>query len=308
MKLAQIIEIISQILFHLKDYTIEILPSLFIGFLLSGIVHEFLPQSIAEKYLNKKGVLPIFYVTIIGIILPVCCLGSLPIAVTFRKKGMPLGPILAFLVATPATSISSILVTLSFLGIWFTIYLCTTVILMGLIIGLIGNLLPYQKIEKVSEHCPMCEEGDHKKHFHHSKKNISQRIVSVLSYGFIDLPKEMGLEIILGIILAAIISSISPIKYLIKNYLSGWFGYVFALVFGLLMYICATASVPLVDAFINQGMNKGAGLILLIAGPVTSYGTILVLKKEFGLKILLFYIATISIISLISGFIYSLIM
>ncbi|MEE8396643.1 MAG: DUF6338 family protein, partial [bacterium] len=42
-----------------------------------------------------------------------------------------------------------------------------------------------------------------------------------------------------------------------------------ALVFGLVMYICSTASVPMVHAFITQGMSAGAGLILLIAGPVT---------------------------------------
>jgi len=49
------------------------------------------------------------------------------------------------------------------------------------------------------------------------------------------------------------------------------FGYLFSLIFGLLMYICSTASIPLVHAFIAQEMNIGAGMVLLLVGPVTSW-------------------------------------
>ena len=94
---------------------------------------------------------------------------------------------------------------------------------------------------------------------------------------------------ILGIILAAIVATVAPIGLWIKNNLTGMLGYLFALVFGLVMYICSTATVPLVDAFIKQGLGIGAGMVLLLAGPITSYGTILVLKKEFGIKILTIY-------------------
>jgi len=73
------------------------------------------------------------------------------------------------------------------------------------------------------------------------------------------------------------------------------------------MYICSTATVPLVDAFIKQGLNIGAGMVLLLAGPITSYGTIPVLKKEFGLKILSIYLLFISAGSLALGYIFSLI-
>jgi len=73
------------------------------------------------------------------------------------------------------------------------------------------------------------------------------------------------------------------------------------------MYICSTASVPLVHAFISQGMNIGAGMVLLIVGPVTSWGTILVLRKEFGGKILLTYLAVISAIALALGYCFSII-
>jgi len=74
-----------------------------------------------------------------------------------------------------------------------------------------------------------------------------------------------------------------------------------------LMYICSTASVPLVHAFISQGMNIGAGMVLLLVGPVTSWGTILVLRKEFGGKILLAYLMVIAIMALVLGWCFSMI-
>ena len=276
------------------------------GFLLSGIIHEFVPQTVVDRYFRKKNIASILALTLVGIFLPICCFGSLPIAIGFRKKGVALGPILAFLVATPATSVTSILVTWRLLGLGFMLYLCGTVILMGLVIGIIGNLLPAQSVETVSAVCTMCEEGEHKNHHHHSQ-TIRDRLISVFSFGFIDLPKEIGGELVIGLFLAALVASFNPLKLFIKSYLAGGWGYLFALVFGLLMYICSTASVPLVHAFLTQGLNIGAGMVLLLVGPITSYGTILVIRKEFGTKILLVYLGVISLFSLIAGYFFSLI-
>lgn len=290
---------------HLLHYTRDVFPSLFLGFLLSGVIHEFVPQSLVDRYFSRKNISSIIYVTLAGIFLPVCCFGSLPIAVGFRKKGVPLGPILAFLIATPATSLTAILVTWRLLGFGFTLYLCLTVILMGVIAGIIGNFLSFPEMVPANVTCVMCDEGEHKNHQHHSV-NIKDRLTSVLTFGFIDMPKEIGLEVLIGLVLAALVASFTPLGMIIQNYLTGISGYLFAWVFGLLMYICSTASVPLVHAFINQGLNIGAGLVLLLVGPITSYGTILVIRKEFGSKILLIYLGIITSISLLAGYLFSL--
>ena len=82
--------------------------------------------------------------------------------------------------------------------------------------------------------------------------------------------REIKPEIFLGLVLAALVSTIAPVGEFVGNYFSGGLGYLFSLIFGLAMYICSTASVPLVHAFVSQGMNIGAGMVLFIAGPVTS--------------------------------------
>jgi hypothetical protein len=54
-------------------------------------------------------------------------------------------------------------------------------------------------------------------------------------------------------------------------------------------------------------MNIGAGMVLLLVGPVTSWGTILVVRKEFGGKTLLLYLVVISIMALALGYSFSII-
>ncbi len=281
-------------------YAYEVIPALVIGFFISGIVHELVPEDKVIKYLGSKGLKPIIYSTIIGTFLPVCCWGSLPIAVSFYKKGASLGPILAFLVATPATSISALLVAYSVLGLGFTIYIFFAVIIMGVSIGIVGSAIKYTPRHNVKITCPHCElNPEHEKT--HKKKTLKEKTIDAMKYAYIELPKEIGLELFIGLLLAALVATYLPLGHLISAYLSGWFGYVFSVVFGLLMYICSTASVPLIDSLMKQGMNHGAAMTLLLIGPVASYGTMLVLRKEYGMKILLAFLSVLIISSVLLG-------
>ncbi|MFH0876875.1 MAG: permease [Candidatus Omnitrophota bacterium] len=292
-------------LFNIQHYLKEVAPALAIGFLLSGITHEFIPQTWVERNLGNKGFRGILLSTLVGTLLPICCLGSLPVAIGFYKKGAKLGPVLAFLVATPATSISALLVTYRILGLQFAVYIFFAVILMGVVIGLVGNRLSYvRKIKDEPEVCPHCNE---KAHSCPHKKDPWCRTKSVLKYAYIEMPREIGLETLIGIFLAAFVASSVPLGELIKRYLSGPAGYGFSLIFGLLMYICSTATVPLADAFFQQGMQIGAAMVLMLVGPITSFGTILVMRKEFGTRILFIYLGLVSIMSLLFGLLYSLI-
>jgi len=332
---------IIQFFIVFKDYLIEVLPFLGIGFLLSGLIHEFAPTQWVERHLGGKGIKPLLYSTLVGTALPICCIGSLPVAVSLHQKGARLGPVLAFLVATPATSITALLVCYALLGIKFTAFIFFAVILMGLVMGLVGNLIKVKpkafasqneqlaidpvcgmnvemgkaiKTEYNGEtyyfcctHCQQAFESRPAEYLETYSKNIAHRLKHVFKYGFVDMVKEIGPELLLGLALAALVAAITPVGRFVGDYLGGGFGYLFSLVFGLMMYICSTASVPMVDAFISQGMNIGAGMVLLLVGPVTSWGTILVLRKEFGGKTLLTYLVVISVMAVALGWCFSII-
>ncbi|MCG8432349.1 MAG: permease [Candidatus Omnitrophica bacterium] len=288
-------------------YFREIIPPLAFGFLASGIIHEFIPQNWVGNYLGKRGIKPLLYATLLGTVAPVCCWGSLPIAVSFHKKGASMGVIFAFLVATPATSVSALLVAWRFLGAAFTAYIFCAVIVMGLVMGAIGNFFRVTP-RVVNKHvhtgdggdCPGCLAAGR-------KPALSRRIISVLRYAFITMPREIGLEIVIGIALAALVSAAGPVGYWIRSYLTEGLGYVFALVSALVVYVCSTMTVPLVHAFIREGMNAGAAMTFIILGPIASTGTIFVLRKEFGLRRLAVFLGTVSALSLLAGYIFSLV-
>jgi uncharacterized membrane protein YraQ (UPF0718 family) len=323
-----------------KDYLIDVLPYLAIGFLLSGLIHEFVSTKWVERRLGGGGIKPILYSTLVGTILPLCCFGSLPVAVSLHQKGARLGPVLAFLVSTPATSISALLVTYGLLGLKFTIFIFFAVIAMGLVMGLVGNTLkgkakvlvpPAQpaldpvcgmnvEIGKAAKteyggetyyfccsHCQQAFEGSPEEYIGAYSRNIAHRMKHVFRYAFVDMVKEIGPQLLLGLALAALVSAVAPVGEFVGAHFGGGLGYLFSLGFGLIMYICSTASVPLVHAFVSQGMNIGAGMLLLLVGPITSWGTILVLRKEFGGKILAIYLAVVCVMSLALGYCFSLI-
>ena len=332
---------IIQFFLVFKDYLIELLPFLAAGFFLSGLIHEFIPTGWVERHLGGKGIKPLLYSTLVGTALPVCCLGSLPVAVSLHQKGARLGPVLAFLVATPATSVTALLVCYGLLGIKFTAFIFFAVIVMGLVMGFVGNLIKVQPGASASQDeplatdpvcgmsveigkavkteykgetyyfcCPHCQQAFESRPEEYSggnSKNIAHRLKHVLKYSFVDMVKEIGPELLLGLALAALVVTITPVGKFVGDYFGSGLGYLFSLGFGLVMYICSTASVPLVHAFISQGMNIGAGMVLLIAGPVTSLGTILVLKKEFGGRTLLIYLVVISVLALALGYGFSII-
>ena len=330
----------TQFLITFKDYLIEVLPFLATGFFLSGLINEFIPTGWVERHLGGKGIKPLLYSTLVGTILPICCIGSLPVAISLHHKGARLGPVLAFLVATPATSISALLVCYALLGLKFTIFIFFAVIIMGLIMGVIGNRFktgptaPTSQVELATDpvcgmqvevdkslkterngktyyfccsHCQEKFESSPEEYTRSSPWEITHRLKHVLRYAFVDMVREIGPEMLLGLVLAALVATITPVGKFIGDYLGGGLGYPFSLVFGLMMYICSTASVPLVHAFMTQGMNIGAGMVLLMVGPVTSWSTILILRKEFGFRILMAYLAVISVISLTLGYIFSII-
>lgn len=284
----------------LGGYLIQILPALLVGFFLSGLIDEFIPASWVEKKLGGTGFYPVLFAGAIATLLPVCCWGSLPLAVSFYKKGSRLGPVLAFLVAAPATSVTALLLSFNLLGAKFAFFEFSAVILMAITLGLIIDKLKFSFSGPAASGCLDCQKVPAA-----GKKSFKTRIKAAVKFGFWDMPARIGKEIFLGIILASVVASVAPVGGWIKRNLTGGFGYLFAFLFGLIIYICSTATVPSVDAFINQGLGAGAGMVILLLGPVTSYGTILVLKKEFGNKILLIYLGFISVSALALGYVFS---
>jgi len=337
------------VLHQLWHYVQEVVPYLALGFLLSGIIQVFVPSNWVARHLGGTGLKPIIFATVAGTALPICCIGSLPVAVSLHEKGARLGPVLAFLVATPATSVSALLVAYGLLGLQFALFIFVAVIVLGLIMGFVGNHITVSRpgLGKLGEKaidpvcgmevdsgkpsvisteyegttyyfcCDMCRRKFSKSPAEYPAACVTgtcscevspkvSRVVQALRHAFITMPRDIGPEILVGLVLAALVAAISPIGRFVGDYLAGGAAYAVAIPVGMVMYTCSTASVPFVHALIEQGMNSGAAMALLIVGPVTSWSTILVLRKEFGGRPLTIYLVAIALLSLAAGITYSL--
>ena len=83
--------------------------------------------------------------------------------------------------------------------------------------------------------------------------------------------------------------------------LSGWTAMLTMLVAGVPLYVCATASTPIAAAMMAKGLEPGAALVFLLAGPATNVATMLVVKNLLGKRTLTIYLASIALMSLAIG-------
>jgi len=342
------VDIVMDVGRQFAQYLVEVLPYLALGFFLSGIIQVYVPSNWVAKHLGGTGLRPLMFATVAGAALPICCIGSLPVAISLHEKGARLGPVLAFLIATPATSVSALLVAYGLLGLTFTVYIFTAVIVLGLLMGIIGNRITVstpgpgkpgaRAIDPVcgmevdagkptvisTEYegttyyfcCDLCRRKFAKSPAEYPAVCTAEacscrtagdnKMAQALRHAFVTMPRDIGPEILLGLVLAAVVVSVTAIGGFVRGYLAGLEAYALAIPVGIVMYTCSTASVPLVHALITQGMNAGTGMALLIVGPVTSWSTILVLRKEFGSRTLAIYLVLISLLSLAAGLVYDL--
>lgn len=108
-----------------------------------------------------------------------------------------------------------------------------------------------------------------------------------------------------GIFVAGVLTALLPQNFLAsfmgKNTLSA---NIIAVLFGVFMYFPTLLEVPMAKMFLGLGMARGPLLAYLLADPVISLPSILVVRKFIGNKRTLAYVGLIIIFTTISGLIY----
>ena len=122
-----------------------------------------------------------------------------------------------------------------------------------------------------------------------------------MKYAFVDLLGDIGKWFILGILLAGLISYLIP-DTLFESYLTNNFiAMLVMLMVGLPMYVCATSSTPIAAALVLKGLNPGAALVFLLAGPATNIASLSMVSGLLGKRSLLIYLGSIAACSLALG-------
>jgi len=272
---------------------LEVSPYLLLGMLFAGLLHLFLGKEFISRQLGKGGISSVIKATLLGVPLPICSCGVIPIASSLEKDGAHKSSILSFLVSTPTTGIDSILATYSLLGPLFAIFRPLGAALAGITLGSIDYLIEGKKEKSKT----MVE---HK----HQEIKISFKWKEFFRYSFFEIPQDIGKTLLIGIMLGGAISAFIP-KDLFSQYFSYPLDFLVALVLGIPLYVCATGSIPIAVSLMEKGFSPGAGLIFLIAGPATNAITLAFVRTKLGKKSFYLYLLSIILVSLVLGFIFN---
>ena len=117
-----------------------------------------------------------------------------------------------------------------------------------------------------------------------------------------SLAKKIVPLFIVGVFVAGVLTAIIPETFMVKFVGNNTIGSnLIAGVFGAFMYFATLTEVPIVNSFMELGMNKGPALALLLAGPSLSLPNMIVISKVMGIKKTLTYICLVVVLSSIVG-------
>ena len=266
----------------LIDLLNEMTPYLLLGFLIAGVLHEFVPRRIYADKLSRNNFSSVLWAALFGVPLPLCSCGVIPTATSLYREGASKGATVSFLISTPQTGVDSILATASVIGIPFAIIRPVIAFITAIAGGIITNRT--------------CQSEDNTRQQagqESEQKSLTQKIVGTLRYGFIDMMQDIGKWIVIGLVIAAIITVVIPDNFFVSLNQYPVINMLMVLAISMPMYLCATGSIPIAAALMLKGLSPGAALVLLMAGPATNMATIFVINKVLGRKTLITYLITI---------------
>ncbi len=257
-------------------------PYIVIGYLVAAGIKEFVPVGMLTRHFGEKGVRPLFHALGIGLILPICSCGVIPLGVGAFKCGSARGTPLTFMTSAPTVAPVAILLSISLLGVQFTASYVIIALAGSLLIGLLGNWLLGGKAEAEfrASRTPL-EAGEQLQDSTH--RTLSTKLAGALRWAFWDLGSDVSIDLLFGIALAAAILAFVPV-----DWISSWLGRqsIFTLFYVILvaipLYTCSTPSIPVVQSLLLKGISPGAAVAYLIAGPATNMGEIAAIKRSMG--------------------------
>ena len=117
------------------DFGLMIVPLLFGGVFLTGLVGALIPERYVATLVGGDGLVSNFVAAFVGMLWYFATLTEIPIVEMLMRLGMGKGPALALLLAGPALSLPSILVLCKIVGLKKTFAFCLLTVVMSTVVG-----------------------------------------------------------------------------------------------------------------------------------------------------------------------------
>lgn len=276
-------------------------PYLLLGFLVAGILSVVISPEWVERHLGGKGLAQVFKASLFGVPLPLCSCGVIPVAASLRQHGAGKGATTAFLLSTPQTGVDSIAVTYGLLGPFLAVVRPVAALITGVFGGSLVQAFddedePQTAALPAAADATCCPTGECDEPVP-SRSKISE----ALHYGLVILPRDIGRALVIGVLISGLIATVIAPRAL-ESYLGGGLlPMLAAMIVGIPLYVCATASTPIALGLIHAGLSPGAALVFLISGPATNSAALATLWKVLGRRTAILYLVTVAVASLATG-------
>lgn len=275
------------------------------GFAVAGLLHAFISKEFLARHLGKRGAGSVIKATLVGIPMPLCSCSVIPAAASLRQGGASKGASAAFAVSTPEIDVPAASLTWALLGPVMAIARVISSAVSAIVAGVLidatdksgaadsdGALASeYEPVKS----CCRCEPESAE------SMTVGQRLVLAAEYGFVTLPGNLVMWLLIGFAVSAAVTAFVPETWLSDAVGTGFLAILIAMGFGLIVYVCATGSTPMAAALVAKGLGPGAALAFLLAGPATNPATMAWILKDLGGKALAAYLVSIGGVAMASG-------
>ncbi|HAL93122.1 MAG TPA: hypothetical protein DCM68_08890 [Verrucomicrobia bacterium] len=273
----------GEVLKHTWAVLGEMAPWVLGGFLIAGALSLWLNARVVRTHFGGGRVGAILKAVGLGIPLPVCSCGVIPLGASLRKHGAGKGPTSAFLMSTPQTGVDSILVTYGMMGGLFAVLRPLAALVSGVLCGFAVEAL----------------DGDGNAPPAAADSGIEAETrpwwARVLHNGFIVLPRSVGGALVAGALVSGIVMALVPENYIAEKIANPLAQMGLTLAFGIPVYICSTAAVPFAMGLLAAGLAPGAAMAFLIGGPGVSASTLLAVWRLMGPRTMLVYVSVLAL-------------
>jgi HflK protein len=288
---------------------------LLLGFVLAGIFAVLVPTALLKRFLGRGKIRSVLWASAIGTPLPLCSCGVVPTALGLSRQGATQGATVAFLITTPEVGVDSIALSYALMDPITTVARPTAAFVTGMTAGIATNFLgakrppvdaePSSNGEIATEE-PPAPASDLRPPF---ESNDGSRFASrraavreIFAFGFRDLLDETAHWLVLGVFLATLVAVLLPASMIDRYFGGGFLTMLAMLLIGIPTYTCASASTPIAAALVLKGLSPGAALVFLLSGPATNIGTIVMLLKFLGPRVVTIYLLSIAGVALAAGY------
>ena len=305
-----IMTIIYEIMKESWQIYLEVSVYMLFGFFVAGILYVFFKPDKIKQYLGTGKIRPVFLSALFGVPLPLCSCGVVPVAAGLKKQGANSGAALSFMIATPESGVDSIAVSWAMLDPIMTVIRPISAFITAVSTGIVQNYFGINDPDTTSK--PDKDQGKTVGSCSCSSNNCSvskkdpatlpERLWNGIKYAYGELLSDITKPFIIGIFIAGLITFFFPDDLTVWANEHNFLSMLVMLLVGMPMYVCATSSTPIAAALILKGLNPGAALVFLLAGPATNAATMNIVRNLFNTRALIIYLSMIAICSLAMGF------